>query len=90
MIATLSEAFVHHVGVDRRSSACRAPNSAPTIFTWCPSVPSLHSRGCGLAMNPRGKDDSSSDEPPQQQGGGFFQAVGSFFEELDAFMDDAS
>jgi hypothetical protein len=88
MIATFAEAFVHHVVVDRRGSTYR---TAPTVDTSCPSVPSLHSRVCcGLAMNPKGKDDPSSDETPQQQGGGFFQAVGSFFEELDAFMDDAS
>jgi hypothetical protein len=41
-------------------------------------------------VKPNGKDESSDDEPQQRQQGGLFQAVGSFFEELDAFMDDAS
>ncbi len=36
---------------------------------------------------------ASSDEPQPKKGeggGGFFKAVSNFFEELDAFMDDAS
>jgi hypothetical protein len=90
-IATFADAFVPAV---ERSSAFQPMDTASTIAS-SPFAYSLQSGACRLSLKSQGKDDGSSstssdEQPPRQQGGGFFQAVGSFFEELDAFMDDAS
>ena len=85
LLSTIAEAFVPKA-VERRGGA----------FDSCPSASSRSSGMQRLAMKPKGKDDPAApsndeqDQRKQEAGGGFFQAVGTFFEELDAFMDDAS
>lgn len=67
----------------------RAFLAAPTMLSrnHYPLALLPASKCCRLAAT--SKRDPSTEEP-QKQGGGFFGAIGGFFEELDAFMDDAS
>ena len=51
------------------------------------AAPTSHQSNC-FRLAAASKRDPSTEEPHKQ--GGFFGAIGGFFEELDAFMDDAS